>query len=164
MLNLQLARKYAMAIFEIAQDEDKLIPYGEELQLVSQVTFSHAELRGFLTNPQIQPKAKKELLTKLFQDELSKTVFNFLMLLVDKRRAALIEAIDIISNGLKASLDEEKGGDLAGRLGSLYDYMVLRLLQANLKNDDKALEEVAGLISELHSAWREISPAKQAAA
>ena len=29
MLNLQLARKYAMAIFEIAQDEDKLIPYGE---------------------------------------------------------------------------------------------------------------------------------------
>ena len=102
MLNLQLARKYAMAIFEIAQDEDKLIPYGEELQLVSQVTFSHAELRGFLTNPQIQPKAKKELLTKLFQGELSKTVFNFLMLLVDKRRAALIEAIEheyaILSN------------------------------------------------------------------
>ena len=77
---------------------------------------------------------------------------------------SISKAIDIISNGLKASLDEEKGGDLAGRLGSLYDYMVLRLLQANLKNDDKALEEVAGLISELHSAWREISPAKQAAA
>ena len=77
---------------------------------------------------------------------------------------SISKAIDIISNGLKASLDEEKGGDLAGRLGSLYDYMVLRLLQANLKNDDKALEEVAGLIGELHSAWREISPAKQAAA
>ena len=65
--------------------------------------------------------------------------------------------------GAAASL-VEKGGDLAGRLGSLYDYMVLRLLQANLKNDDKALEEVSSLISELHSAWREISPAKQAAA
>ena len=77
---------------------------------------------------------------------------------------SISKAIDIISNGLKASLDEEKGGDLAGRLGSLYDYMVLRLLQANLKNDDKALEEVSSLISELHSAWREISPAKQAAA
>ena len=45
---------------------------------------------------------------------------------------SISKAIDIISNGLKASLDEEKGGDLAGRLGSLYDYMVLRLLQANL--------------------------------
>ena len=106
MLNLQLARKYAMAIFEIAQDEDKLVPYGEELQLVSQVTFSHMELRGFLTNPQIQPKAKKELLTKLFQDELSKTVFNFLMLLVDKRRAALIEAIEhAVGRWLSADAD-----------------------------------------------------------
>ncbi len=94
MLNLQLARKYAMAVFEIAQDEDKLVAYGEELRLVSQVTSSHMELRGFLANPQIQPKAKKELLTKLFQDELSKTVFNFLMLLVDKRREVLIEAIE----------------------------------------------------------------------
>ena len=76
---------------------------------------------------------------------------------------SISKAIDIISNGLKASLDEEKGGDLAGRLGSLYDYMVLRLLQANLKNDDKALQEVSSLISELHSGWREISPANQAA-
>ena len=42
--------------------------------------------------------------------------------------------------------------------------MVLRLLQANLKSDDKALEEVSGLIGELLSAWREISPAKVAAA
>ena len=77
---------------------------------------------------------------------------------------SISKAIDIISNGLKASLDAEKGGDLAARLESLYDYMVLRLLQANLKSDDKALEEVSGLIGELLSAWREISPAKVAAA
>ena len=77
---------------------------------------------------------------------------------------SISKAIDIISNGLKASLDAEKGGDLTARLESLYDYMVLRLLQANLKSDDKALEEVSGLIGELLSAWREISPAKVAAA
>ena len=76
---------------------------------------------------------------------------------------AISKAIDIISNGLKASLDAEKGGDLAGRLDSLYDYMVLRLLQANLKSDDKALEEVSSLIGELHSAWCEIAPSKQVA-
>ena len=76
---------------------------------------------------------------------------------------SISKAIDIISNGLKASLDAEKGGDLAERLNSLYDYMVLRLLQANLKSDDKALEEVSGLIGELLSAWREIAPSKQAA-
>lgn len=71
---------------------------------------------------------------------------------------AISKAIDIISNGLKASLDLENGGEIAPRLDALYDYMVIRLLNANLKNDPKALEEVAGLLEEIHSAWRGISP------
>lgn len=74
---------------------------------------------------------------------------------------AVSKAIDIIGNGLKASLDMEKGGDIAPRLEALYDYMVLRLLQANMKNDLKALEEVSGLLEEIHSAWRGIAPAQQ---
>ncbi len=74
---------------------------------------------------------------------------------------ATSKAIDIISNGLKASLDVAQGGEMAVRLDALYDYMVLRLLHANLKNDSKALEEVSGLLEEIHSAWREIAPNKQ---
>jgi len=74
---------------------------------------------------------------------------------------AISKAIDIISNGLKASLDLENGGDIATRLEALYDYMVLRLLNANIKNDLKALEEVSALLEEIHSAWRGISPAQQ---
>lgn len=71
---------------------------------------------------------------------------------------AISKAIDIISNGLKVSLDLETGGEIAARLNALYDYMVLRLLNANLKNDLKALEEVSGLLEDIHSAWRVISP------
>jgi flagellar protein FliS len=74
---------------------------------------------------------------------------------------SISKAIDIISNGLKVSLDLENGGDIAAQLDALYDYMVLRLLTANMKNDLKALEEVSGLLEEIHSAWRGISPAQQ---
>ena len=74
---------------------------------------------------------------------------------------AVSKAIDIIANGLKASLDHEKGGAIATQLEALYDYMVLRLLNANMKNDLKALEEVSGLLEEIHSAWREIAPSQQ---
>lgn len=74
---------------------------------------------------------------------------------------AISKAIDIISNGLKASLDFENGGDIAPKLEALYDYMVFRLLHANLRNDLKALEEVSGLLEEIHSAWREITPGQQ---
>lgn len=74
---------------------------------------------------------------------------------------AISKAIDIISNGLKVSLDMEKGGEIAERLSALYDYMVMVLLKANINNDLKGLDEVSGLIEEIHSAWREIAPAKQ---
>ncbi len=73
-------------------------------------------------------------------------------------------AIDIIINGLKASLDYEKGGDLSLKLAALYDYMAQRLLWANLKNDPAALDEVTSLISEIHGAWAQIAPGSEQAA
>ena len=94
MLNLQLALKYATAIFEIAKEENKLVPYGEELASVSQNLFKIPQVRAFFQNPQIQAAAKKEVLTKCFKGELSKDIFNFLMLLVDKRRIGIFEAIE----------------------------------------------------------------------
>lgn len=77
---------------------------------------------------------------------------------------SISKAIDIVSNGLKVSLDLETGGQIAEQLEALYDYMVLRLLNANAKNDLKALEEVSGLLEEIHSAWRGIAPKQQAVA
>ena len=66
---------------------------------------------------------------------------------------AITKAIDIILNGLRASLSLEEGGDLAQNLYALYDYMARRLLQANLNNDTAALDEVLSLLSEIHGAW-----------
>jgi len=66
-------------------------------------------------------------------------------------------AISII-NGLRASLDYEKGGEISKNLNDLYDYMERRLLEANLKSDLTMLDEVASLIFEIKSAWDAISP------
>lgn len=65
---------------------------------------------------------------------------------------ALSKAINIIDNGLKAGLDQEKGGEIATNLSELYDYMIRRLLQANLRNDAQAIEEVEGLLSNIAEA------------
>lgn len=70
---------------------------------------------------------------------------------------AISRTIDIVANGLKASLDFDTGADLAPRLGALYDYMCERLLHANLRNDKAALNEVTGLLQELRGAWEEIA-------
>ena len=94
MLNVQLAQKYATAIFEIAKEENKLVPYGEELATVRQNLFNIPQARAFFQNPQIQNEAKKALITKCFKGEISKNIFNFLLLLVDKRRIGVFEAIE----------------------------------------------------------------------
>ena len=100
MLNLQLARKYSKAMFELAQEEGKLIPFGDELASVKKDLASAPQLKGYLANPQIQRQDKKELLRKLFEGELSGTVLNFLYLLVDKRRIELFDAIEDIYRSL----------------------------------------------------------------
>jgi flagellar secretion chaperone FliS len=88
--------------------------------------------------------------------------------LADKRVAekglAISKAIDIIDNGLKASLDREAGGAqgavLVDNLTPLYDYAVQRLLFANLHNDVAVLDEVAGLLEPLGAAWKELAAAE----
>jgi flagellar secretion chaperone FliS len=66
-------------------------------------------------------------------------------------------AVRIVEEGLKASLDLGAGGALAADLSELYAYVTLRLTQANLKNDDAALEECRALMKPLHDAWQSIA-------
>lgn len=82
---------------------------------------------------------------------------------VPGKGAAISKAIEIILNGLKVSLDYDAGGELAQRLGALYDYMTQRLLYANLHNSRPAMDEVSHLLTDLRDAWATIGTADQAA-
>lgn len=77
---------------------------------------------------------------------------------------AISKAINIVENGLKASLDAEAGGkagaELVANLSALYDYISQRLLYANLRNDPALLDEADRLLDSISSAWREIDPYK----
>ncbi len=53
------------------------------------------------------------------------------------------------------SLDEESKDELTQNLIALYSYMVRRLLQANLRNDVSAVEEVEALMRNIADAWKE---------
>jgi flagellar protein FliS len=76
---------------------------------------------------------------------------------------AIAKASSIIDGGLRASLDLGVGGELARNLHDLYGYMIQRLLQANLRNDSAALDEVADLLEQLGGAWASLAPAPASA-
>ena len=82
---------------------------------------------------------------------------------VEAKCKALIRALRIVDEGLKAPLDAA-GGALTDNLSSLYGYVCLRLTQANLNNDVAALDECVKLMEPVRSAWLAIGPAANAAA
>jgi flagellar protein FliS len=71
---------------------------------------------------------------------------------------AVTKAIRIVDEGLKASLDHARGGQIAAKLAALYDYLCMRLVVANRTNDAKGLQEVEGLLVTLGESWAAIDP------
>ena len=49
--------------------------------------------------------------------------------------------------GLQGALDFEKGGELAGNLNELYNYITRRLLHVNARNDLAALDEIQSKVA-----------------
>jgi flagellar secretion chaperone FliS len=72
-----------------------------------------------------------------------------------RKGKAIGEACAIVGH-LNGSLDHEAGGEVAGNLSALYEYVLQRLTEANLHNDAAALQESLQLIGEIDSAWNAI--------
>lgn len=87
---------------------------------------------------------------------------------IQSRSSQLTKAISIINEGLRASLDHKQGGQIAGRLDSLYLYITSQLLEANLSNRTGPLNEALELLTMIQDAWKGIkapsgSPGRMAA-
>jgi flagellar protein FliS len=68
---------------------------------------------------------------------------------------AMDRAIALIGQ-LNATLDMERGGQVAENLRNLYEYMLNRLTLANATNDVGVVGEVAGLVARIKSGWDQI--------
>ena len=90
------------------------------------------------------------------QEALNRAKMHMQLNEIAEKGQMISKAIMIIDHGLKASLDMNAGGDLAIKLQALYDYMTHQLLVANIQNNVEKITEVNKLLSELHSAWKEI--------
>ena len=75
---------------------------------------------------------------------------------VQGKGRSIVKAVRLIEEGLKAGLNDAKGGELATNLRRLYDYCTLNLTEANLHGDVGKIDEVVGLIQPLAQAWNAI--------
>ena len=61
-----------------------------------------------------------------------------------------------IVNELSCALDMKKGGEVAQKLESLYQFILHQLTLANIKSDRKALESIINVLTPLMEAWKEL--------
>jgi flagellar protein FliS len=74
------------------------------------------------------------------------------------RKAKLLHSCVKLIAELRGSLNLAEGGPLAQNLSALYDYMMRRLLLANVNTDAEPVREVQGLLNDIRSAWLAIGP------
>lgn len=58
---------------------------------------------------------------------------------------------------LLATLDVERGGDIAPRLQGIYVFCLSQMSDAHLKQDPAPLREVMRLLSELRDSWQQLA-------
>jgi flagellar protein FliS len=76
---------------------------------------------------------------------------------VKTKGAAVGKAVRLI-NQLDASLDMERGGEIAQNLRNLYAYILNRLTAANVTNDPAIVAEVISLVRTVKLGWDKIVP------
>lgn len=70
-----------------------------------------------------------------------------------KNKGLLIgKAIGIV-NGLNNSLNMDEGGEIATNLSQLYDFIIMKLTEANLQNDVKAIDDATSVLRTLKEGW-----------
>ncbi|KKB36530.1 F0F1 ATP synthase subunit delta [Bacillus thermotolerans] len=92
MSNSVAAKRYALALFELAKEQDQLQLVEEELRIVKSVFQDNKELLPFLQSPKQTIGAKKQLLETAFVGT-SKHVVNTMLLLVERHREAEITEV-----------------------------------------------------------------------
>jgi F-type H+-transporting ATPase subunit delta len=94
LIGSTIAKRYARAFFEIADESRQLENYYKELSSFSAIIEGNEDLKEFLANPIFDQKEKKSVLESILQKtDISGITANFLKLLADKQRIIILKDI-----------------------------------------------------------------------
>lgn len=103
-----VAKRYAVALFQLAKEQNTIDQIENELLVVKEVFTTNKDLIDVLNHPKVTIKAKKSIVKESFAS-LSKQVVNTLFLLVDRHRVDIVtDVVDyFVQNANKARGTED---------------------------------------------------------
>lgn len=87
-----VGNEYAKAIYELAQETNKIKKFSECFVAVSQTAFNNKDFMEILTSPVINTKEKKEIIKNVYSS-LDEDFVNFLYVIIDHNRFSLFNDI-----------------------------------------------------------------------
>jgi len=88
-----VAKRYALALFEVASTKQQINEVEQELQLITQILNDNPAFLQFLQHPQIAKEDKKKEFQKAFDGNISEIVMNFTGLLIDRNREDILTSV-----------------------------------------------------------------------
>lgn len=92
MMDTGVAKRYALALFQIAKENGQIDQLDEEVRVVRSLVTSSPDIHTFLQSPNIALEKKKEMVKVAFASA-SEYIQNLLMLLIDRHREEMITSI-----------------------------------------------------------------------
>jgi F-type H+-transporting ATPase subunit delta len=87
------ARRYTTALYDVAQEQDKLNNVTTDIENILGLINSNRDLELFFKSPIVIKSKKLSLINEIFSGKISVLTMDFMILLISRRREFLMEGI-----------------------------------------------------------------------
>jgi F-type H+-transporting ATPase subunit delta len=101
-----LDRRYALALYEVAENKGKVDEYLQFVEEVANLLSTNEELKQLFKHPQLSTSKKKELFKSIFEDKVEEELLTFLQLLIEKDR--IFQLSEILDQMKKIYLEKHE--------------------------------------------------------
>ena len=98
-----LDRRYALALYEVAEEHGKIEEYIEDLRFICDVIDNNKDFYDVIKHPQIGTKQKKKTFINIFKGRIDESLLSFLLILIEKDRILFIR--EKLNEMIKIHLD-----------------------------------------------------------
>lgn len=86
MIDLEVSRRYARALIELAEQSGDIQRIDKDFLKVRALLAKHPEITHLVGNSSISRVEKEDFIDKIFGDEISRPLINFIKVLIHKKR------------------------------------------------------------------------------
>lgn len=86
-----LDRRYAMALYETAEEKGKVEQYINDLKFIENSMKDNTDFYEVVKHPQVATKQKKDIFINIFKGKIDEELLSFLLILIEKDRILFLK-------------------------------------------------------------------------